>query len=274
MRPRFFVSPQDIQRELVHLDEDVAHRIARVLRLQPGDPVELCDGSGTVYLVELTEISRRQSQGRVIRTRRPRVEPTVPLTLYQAVVRERRMAWLLEKVTEIGVARIVPLITARTVRARNGTVDASRLRRWRRIVREAAEQSRRTRLPVVAPAVSFSDACIRCDGLGLICDARGKARPLLDAIASGAQSLLSRVRLFVGPEGGFTPDEIEEATRRGIEPVTLGRHILRSETAGIVASALALAALQKSGEPVRSPSASSLHSSADHGQVHIVEDRG
>ncbi|MGC9359012.1 MAG: RsmE family RNA methyltransferase, partial [Anaerolineae bacterium] len=112
MRPRFFVSPQDIQRELVHIDEDIAHRIARVLRLQPGDRVELCDGSGTVYLVELTEVSQRQAQGKVIRTRRPRVEPAISVTLYQAVVRERRMAWLLEKATEIGITRIVPLITA------------------------------------------------------------------------------------------------------------------------------------------------------------------
>jgi 16S rRNA (uracil1498-N3)-methyltransferase len=270
--PRFFVSPDAIADDLVRLDGDAAHRIARVLRLQAGDRVELCDGSGIVYLVELTDVSQRLSHGKAIGKRQPRAESAIPVVLYQAVVRERRMAWLLEKVTEIGVARIVPLITARTVRARNSRVDAPRLRRWRRIVREAAEQSRRTRLPEVAPAMSIEDACGQCDGPALICDAGGKARPLLDAVAHAAERHPATVSLFVGPEGGFTPEEIGEAARSGIEPVTLGRRILRAETAGIVASALTLAALQERDEAATEESVSSLHGGANHRQVHIVED--
>ncbi|MGC9360598.1 MAG: RsmE family RNA methyltransferase, partial [Anaerolineae bacterium] len=160
------------------------------------------------------------------------------------------------------------------VRARNGRVDAPRLRRWRRIVREAAEQSRRTRLPDVTPAMSFDDACRQCRDLALICDARGTLPFLLDVAARSAETHPATVHLFVGPEGGFTPVEIEKAARYGIEPVTLGRRILRSETAGIVASALALASLRDGDEPGIRTSVNSLHGSADHGQVHIVEDRG
>jgi len=154
------------------------------------------------------------------------------------------MAWLLEKVTEIGVARIVPLVTEHTVRARNGRVAAPRLQRWGRIVREAAEQSRRTRLPEIAEPMQFGNACAQCTGLALICHTTVEAPPILEAVAKQAGARPSQIALFVGPEGGFSPAEVEEATRCNIEPVSLGRRILRSETAGIVASALALAALK------------------------------
>jgi len=196
--PRFFVAPDAIAGEFVQIDEATAHRIARVLRLKQGDHVELCDGSGMVYRVELAEVSPRLTLGKVIGKRCPRVEPTVHLTLYQAVVRERRMAWLLEKVTEIGVARIVPLVTEHTVRARNGEI---------------------------AEPMQFGNACAQCTGLALICHTTVEAPPILEAVAKQAGARPSQIALFVGPEGGFSPAEVEEATRCNIEPVSLGRRI-------------------------------------------------
>lgn len=246
MAPRFFVSPASLADGWAHIERDAAHRIARVLRLRQGDRIELCDGSGTVYHVELTEVSPRLTQGRIVAEQIPSVEPAIHLTLYQAVIRERRMAWLLEKATEIGISRFVPLVTERTVRAKNGRVDAPRLRRWQRIVREAAEQSRRTRLPEVTEVMAYADACTQCQGLALICVTGSKARPILDALHKRTLVEVSSIALFVGPEGGFGPSELDLALRRGLQPASLGRRILRSETAGVVGSALVLAALEGS----------------------------
>ena len=246
MAARFFVPPAWVEAEGARIEGEAAHRIARVLRLRPGDVVELCDGSGRVFQVELTEVSPQRAGGRVRAVKRPSVEPAVPLTLYQAVIREKRMAWLMEKATEVGVSRVVPLTTERTLRAQEGRVDGPRLRRWERIVREAAEQSRRTRLPEVVEAMTFSQACEEHQGLGLICAVQAEAPSLQQALQDQRQEGPGGVELFVGPEGGWSPVEIELAIAAGLRPVSLGRRILRSETAGVVASALTLAALEES----------------------------
>lgn len=245
MAPRFFAPPAWVNAERARVEGEAAHRIARVLRLRPGDMVELCDGSGQVFQVQLNEISPQGAWGRVQAVKSPSVEPGVYLTLYQAIIREKRMAWLLEKATEVGISRIVPLTTERTVRAKEGRVDASRLRRWERIVREAAEQSRRTRLPEVAEAMTFDQVCQEIRGIALICCTQASTRPLQQALLELWEDGSENVELLIGPEGGWSPSEVEQAIAAGMYPVSLGRRILRSETAGVVASALALATLEE-----------------------------
>jgi len=243
--PRFFVPADWLTGENARLEGEAAHRVARVLRLRSGDKVELCDGSGRVFQVELIEVTPERAAGRVLAIERPTVEPTIQLTLYQAVIREKRMAWLMEKGTEVGVGRFVPLTTERTVRAKEGQVNAARLHRWERIVREAAEQSRRTRVPLVSHAMPLEQACEECEGIGLICAAQIEARPLQPALRELWREDARDVALFIGPEGGWSPAEINHATAAGLCPVSLGRRVLRAETAGVVAAALALATLEE-----------------------------
>ncbi|MGI6380061.1 MAG: 16S rRNA (uracil(1498)-N(3))-methyltransferase [Anaerolineae bacterium] len=244
MAPRFFVPPDWLSAERARLEGEAAHRVARVLRLRPGDEVELCDGSGQIFRVELIEVAPERAVGRVLAVERPAAESAVYLTLYQSVIREKRMAWLMEKGTEVGVDRFVPLTTERTVRAKEGQVNATRLSRWERIVREAAEQSRRTRVPLVSHAMTLEEACEECEGIGLFCAAQIEAPPLQLAVRELWRAKAQDVGLFIGPEGGWSPAEIERAIAAELRPVSLGRRVLRAETAGVVATALALATLE------------------------------
>jgi 16S rRNA (uracil1498-N3)-methyltransferase len=222
------------------LPAPVAHQVGRVLRLRPGATIALLDGSGMAFPVHLTGSGGGLVSGRVGAGEPVESEPRVALTLYVAPLKGDHFAYTLQKATEIGAAAFVPVVTARTVAAE---ASGAKLERWRRIAREAAEQSGRGRVPVVHAPQPFAVACAAAvaSGPALIPweDERGRS------LGAAVQALgpVSTLGLFIGPEGGFTEAEIATATAAGIAPVTLGRRILRAETAAAVATALALAAL-------------------------------
>ena len=144
---RFFVSPSDISGNAVSFPPDLSRQISRVLRMSPGDEVTVLDDTGWEYAVSLSAIAPAQAEGRITDGRRIGYgEPAIRLTLYQAMIRPERFEWALQKCTELGVSHFVPVVTRRTSRG-HGTVSANRMERWRRIIREAAEQSGRSRLP-------------------------------------------------------------------------------------------------------------------------------
>jgi 16S rRNA (uracil1498-N3)-methyltransferase len=234
---RFFVDfPLDgyVGRTLA-LPAPVAHQVGRVLRLRAGATIALLDGSGMAYPVHLID----PGSGRVGAGEPVESEPRVAITLYVAPLKGDHFAYTLQKGTEIGAAAFVPVITARTVAAEAGV---AKLERWRRIAREAAEQSGRGRVPVVHAPQPFAAACATAAvGPALIPFEGERGRSLGATIRSLGP--IATLGLFIGPEGGFTEAEIAVATAAGILPVTLGRRILRAETAAAVASALALAAL-------------------------------
>lgn len=241
---RFFItSPLTPGQELT-LPPDVAQQVTRVLRMRAGEEILLLDGSGWEYPVELTGLASGHTTGRVGAGRLVKTEPTIAVTLYAAPLKGDHYAYTLQKATEIGVAAFVPTLTARTVA---NEASATKLERWRRIVREAAEQSGRGRLPSVAAPLPFAEACRRAAEAGpaLIPWEEEAARGLRSTLTAWSveQGVPARLRLFIGPEGGFTTQEIEIARASGIVPVTLGKRILRADTAAAVALALALATL-------------------------------
>jgi 16S rRNA (uracil1498-N3)-methyltransferase len=248
---RFFVPPGLLADREVNLPPELARRLATVLRLKRGEHLVLADGAGRDYEVELTAVSPRSATAAVVAERPSPPEPSLELVLYQSLIRPQRFELVLEKGTELGVSRFVPLISGRA-RVRtpgpSGEGGSQRLQRWRRIVTEAAEQSGRGRVPAIDPPSLFEDAVSASGGPGLL---------LLPWEGERSQGLRSYLRslgdrplaasLFIGPEGGFAEDEVRLAREAGCVPISLGPRILRSETAGIVAAALVMHELGEMG---------------------------
>lgn len=235
---RFFVLPERIQGKEVVLAEQ-AHQIRDVLRLRVGERIIVLDNEGREYEVELTAVGRSEVRGKVVEKREATGEPEIRITLYQSLLAREKLEWVLQKCTEIGVAGFVPLVTERSV-VRDSGIKAGRLGRWRRIIQEAGEQSHRGRLPELAAPVMFEDALEGLDGfdMSLVASPEAKGKSLRDCLRGPGTA--GTVALFVGPEGGFTQDEVRQACGNGAMAFSLGKRILRTETAAIVASSVIL----------------------------------
>lgn len=221
----------------LQLSGDPAHRISRVLRLRASERIALF-GDGREFEAVLTNAGRSP----VVRL----LEPAPPderrpsLTLYQALIRPNRFEWLIEKGTEIGVTRFVPIVTERTA-VRATEIGAARLERWRRIAVEATEQCGRRQPPSIAPPTDYASALAAAEGIRVFA---------WEGLRSGAEERADKppaepnvhYSLFVGPEGGWTAGEAEAARAAGAVFLRLGPTILRAETAAIVAAALLLLA--------------------------------
>jgi 16S rRNA (uracil1498-N3)-methyltransferase len=243
MRQRFFVPPGSIAHGTVRFGPATAHQLRKVLRLRPGAQVIVLDNSGLEYEVTLEIVGRDAVTGHVDAQHEAETEPRVTLTLYQSLLKGDRFEWVLQKGTELGVLRFVPVFTQRTV-VRGAEWVGKRRARLERIIREAAEQSHRGRLPELAALLSFEEACaesIAAHDLSIL-PAVGADDQDLAATLSSAPAI-GRVALLVGPEGGFAAEEIAYAGECGVRAVTLGPRVLRAETAGVVAPALVLYAL-------------------------------
>jgi 16S rRNA (uracil1498-N3)-methyltransferase len=236
---RFFVDPTILGGDRVVLAGPQAHQISRVLRLKSGDRVVFVDGAGREYRVRLDEVRSAAVTGTVDRVQPSRPEPRLFLTLYQALVPRDRFESALQKGTEVGISRFVPTWCERSI-VPGERIDEKRLKRWRRIVTEAAEQCERGVVPAVAPPMRFGDALAEAAGSGptLVAWERERER----SIQAGLRDALAgpSLGLMVGPEGGFSSLEISAARDAEALTVSLGPRILRTETAGPVMAALAL----------------------------------
>ncbi len=237
---RFFVPPEILAADPVVLSGPLAHQLCHVLRLEAGAHIALLDDSGWEYAAELLHVTPQRTEAHIIARTRPDTEPRVRVTLYQALVSEQKLDWVLQKGTELGVSAFVPVVTARSLPARAGV---SKLARWRRILTEAAEQSGRTRLPTVA-APQLLTGCLPPppETLALMGVADGECTPLPEVLRGVPQRSAS-LALFIGPEGGFAPDEVERARAVGVRMVSFGPRTLRTETAGLAAVAALMCTL-------------------------------
>ena len=239
---RFFVEPPvDLAPGArVDLPPAVAHQVGRVLRLRPGDRVILLDGAGREAEVALTTFGRAAVRGDVLACRVVAPPPGPAVTLYQAVLKGERFAWVLQKATELGVAALVPVVTERTIVPWAEVADLARQARWARIVREAAEQCRRATLPALHPPLRWPAACRRIaeSGAAVLLPWEEAAAPLGPALAAARAA--ATVAVAIGPEGGFAPAEMDLARAAGLAPVSLGPRILRAETAALAVCALVL----------------------------------
>jgi 16S rRNA (uracil1498-N3)-methyltransferase len=205
-----------------------------------GERILLMDNAGWEYEVELTQTAAGLVEGTVCARREAPPEPSLRLTLYQGLLRGKKFDWVVQKGTELGIAAFVPLLSERCVGGL-GRDAGRRLERWREIAREAAEQCRRGRLPELREPMSLREACCQKGPEPALLLWEGQAASLRAIFRErfGGQRP-QRLALFVGPEGGFSPQEVELARSQGLVPISLGQRILRSETAGLIGAALLL----------------------------------
>lgn len=244
---RFFIPASWVRGNEVKISGPQAHQIARVLRMHSGDKVIVLDNSGWEIHTRLTHVEQNAVNGEVIRRRLSAAEPRTKISLYQGVLKSNRFEFSLQKGTEVGIVEFTPVVAERCV-IRDLDAVEKKSRRWESIIQEAAEQCRRGRKPALRPTTFFLQACDQArnsGGLSLIPWEEGSQpglhKVLHDTPAGEEQGRPPlTINLFVGPEGGFTPEEIAQGQRYGLIPVTLGPRILRAETAGIVAAAAIL----------------------------------
>jgi len=236
---RFFIPPDWIDQERVVIKGKLVHQLRDVLRLRGGDHIAVLDDSGWEYEVALARVTREYVAG-VICEKRAAAEPGTRITLYQALLKSSKFEFILQKCTELGISGFVPVICERCIA---GHPRNKRVERWRRIIIEAAEQSQRGKLPSLEPASLFKQACQSAMGFSVLAWEGEKVSGLRTALRREIyrQRIISEknslsVNLFIGPEGGFSPFEVEFARGCGILPISLGSRVVRAETAGLVAA--------------------------------------
>ncbi|HID51773.1 MAG TPA: 16S rRNA (uracil(1498)-N(3))-methyltransferase [Anaerolineae bacterium] len=234
---RFFVSPEQIGEEQVVLRGEQARQICYVLRMGAGDEIVVLDNLGWEYGVRLTAVSAQQVSGDILEKRETASEPAGHITLYQSLMKRDKFEWVLQKGTEVGVSRFVPLVTQRSL-VQDIDIKPSKMARWQKIITEAAEQARRGRIPELMLPMRWSEALAGLDADVALIPWEEVREPDLRQVLAGVRP--SRLALFVGPEGGFAQEEVAAAVAHNVQPITLGPRILRAETAAIVTAALIL----------------------------------
>jgi 16S rRNA (uracil1498-N3)-methyltransferase len=232
MRRRFFVD--QVRNGHAEINGEDARHLTRVLRVEAGQRYEISDNH-SVYLAEI-ETSRKEQV--VFRTleKLPALEMTPTLVLAAALIKFDHFEWMIEKATELGVARIVPFAAARS---EHGLERAAhkRVERWRRIALEASQQSRRAFLPAVDDPLDFDDAAGLTATHRFVLDEKPGTPPLAGALPR-ERAGFDTVAILVGPEGGWTDDERDHFVDASWTPVSLGQLVLRAETAAIAALAI------------------------------------
>ena len=229
--PVYFIEPEAIQGERVAVAGPLAHHLVESLRIQSGEELWFGHSGGSRFRARVLDADAGRLTAHILATSVPPPISSPQITLGLALIKNEHMDWAMQKATELGVARLTPLMTSRTVIRPRAERLSHRMARWRAIAREAAQQSMRWEIPEVTEPESFEIWCerqqkVNCRLLlwenpegsllkGLL---RGRSRPETIAVA-------------IGPEGGFDDQEVTKAQQKGFETVSLGSRILRTETA-------------------------------------------
>lgn len=239
---RFFLTGPLPEGGELPLSAEDAHHLRTVLRLTEGDEIVVVGTDARAALVRLTGVSADITAERIADV----PAPFLPhVTLIQGVCKGEKMDLVVRQATELGVERVVPMQTSRGVVRLDAHKREQRRERWQRIASEAAKQSQQVRVPVVAPVTDLVDIEDALAGTGhiLVCWEETSGTGIAAALDARAAAASDTVAVIVGPEGGFSAEEVDTLVAYGAVPVTLGETVLRTETAGTVAAALAIHAL-------------------------------
>lgn len=231
--PRFFVNPTQIQDENAIISgEDVKH-ISKVLRLKNGDEITICNGQGRDYECIIRNINKEEVITEIISSHVSQTEPKVKITLFQGITKSDKMEFIIQKCVEMGIYRVVPIITERTVvKIEDQKKQNSKLARWQKISESAAKQSQRGIIPEIGSIITLKEALeqskkIDCKVIAYEKEEENHLQNILTDFSGES------IAIFIGPEGGFENNEIYLAKQNDIVPITLGKRILRTETAGL-----------------------------------------
>lgn len=248
---RFFVNPENVRAENIIIDNrNDLHHMIKVLRLSPGDEIEISDSQEWEYRARLVYLENGHAEAEILDKQRFTSEPETSITLFQGIPKQGKMELIVQKAVELGVSSIVPVFMKRTVSVDNGKFG-KKTERWQKISDEAVKQCRRGLIPEVAEPVTVKEMTENFGNFDLVLFPyeNEKAATIKDILRktggvfpkmkdAGNESGNIRIAVIIGPEGGFSDDEADEIVSAGGISVSLGKTVLRTETAGIAAIAM------------------------------------
>lgn len=236
---RFFVSPDNIKPPEIFITNSDVNHIKNVLRLVVGEEVVVCDGFGNEYQAKIIEIERDKIRLDIVEKFPDRNIYFPQITLFQSLPKSSKMDLIIKQTTELGIFRIVPLVTERTIVKLDSAALRNRLDRWRKIAVEASKQSQRNTIPEISDSINLANTedVLKEFDLILVPWEKEKKKSLRDVFS---RSGFKNIAIIIGPEGGFSEDEIKKLMSFDVKTITLGENILRTETAGIVVLAIML----------------------------------
>ncbi|MDO4459150.1 MAG: 16S rRNA (uracil(1498)-N(3))-methyltransferase [Clostridia bacterium] len=235
--PRFFMDINALVGDTVTIDGENGRHLSKSLRVRPGEEVTLCDNRGKDYQAEVTEVVGDEVYAEVKSIQDSVTEPSVSVTLYQCITKSDKFELVTQKAVELGTDAIVPVSSEFCVAKIDGK-EEKKIARWQKIAFEAAKQCGRGKIPEVRPSMSFKEAVKEAEGLKIMCYEHG-GKPFRDIIADMGEE--KNIAIFIGSEGGFSEKEVELAKENGVNIATLGKRILRTETAPICAISVIMA---------------------------------
>jgi len=228
--PRIYIPADRITGDEVFLEARETRHIVKALRLGPGDEVTVFNGEGDEYVAQLSEDEQKGVTLLIKEAFRPEREAPFEITLGQGLLKGEKMKFVIQKATELGPATIVPLVSARSIPTVEEERESLRLQRWQRIAQEAARQCGRAVVPQVERFMTLEEVLSESVGGGLVLW-EAEPTPLREVLPQIDASL--GLTILIGPEGGFSEDEVSVAQGRGYLVAGLGRRILRAETAAL-----------------------------------------
>lgn len=239
---RLFVPPQKLTSQKIIIENDDFHYLCNVLRKKIGDQIEISDGKGKDFLGEILSIDRKKKIVKIKTT--PLLNrglPSLRITIAQSIPKGVKMDFVVQKCAELGIKSIIPLYSKRTVVKLKEEIMDKKIKRWQKIARHAGEQSKQSFISTISPPVDFSQLLGAFNQYDLILipyekEKKGKIKDVLTK--AKMEKKREDILIIIGPEGGFEEEEINLAEKNGAIPVSLGRFILRAETAAIITTAL------------------------------------
>jgi len=235
--PRFFVNKNNIEENRIVINGSDAHHIARSLRMAEGDEAIICDGEGSEYRCILSRIRDEECECKIIEAIDSGSESPIGITLCMAYPKGDKLETIIQKAVELGCDRIIPFESSRCIKRPKAEKAEKQTARLQRIAEEAAKQCGRARIPEVVSPLSFKQMLTETkqSELALLCYENEDGKTIKDVLKNSGE--VKTVSIIVGAEGGFSPDEVTEASDAGCLSVSLGRRILRCETAPLFALA-------------------------------------
>ena len=240
---RFYVPKDQISEKQLQIRGTELHHILNVLRLRAGDSITALDGSGGICEVVISSISKHGNPPFAIgeiKSKSQTIRRDIETALFQGLPKYDKMDLVIQKATELGIDYIIPTLCQNTIPELDSDRSDKRVKRWRQIAIEASKQSQRAFLPVVGEIVSFDKAIEESNGdvkiIFLPPSPVYMTRDLRDLLSQKVR----KIDIFIGPEGDFSKEEIDKSLDKGLNPVSLGSNILRTETAAIAAAAIIL----------------------------------
>ena len=242
MMRRFFVEQKAVLEDSIILESEAAHHIGKVLRLSQGDKVTVCTGDGAAYIVELQQFCKDAVTGRIVERIEQHRETEVELVLYQGMPKADKLEMIIQKCTELGVSAVIPLETSRSVVRLDAGKAEKKLERWQKIAHEASQQSKRVTIPAVGPYLKWG-ACLeqlrQSEAMTIVFWEDEQTHGLKEVL-NALKEKPKRINLIVGPEGGLSETEVEQLRQVGAVSASLGKRILRTETAGMAGISMIL----------------------------------